>query len=80
MRNTMTNTPKDPGVKNSQDRAKFDSAKTVAGENARILSAITEDYRLGRLAFCDGWIVSATELSLDRTHRSSEAEPEIESG
>ncbi len=64
-------TPNEPGRNDQNNRTEFESAVKAAEDNARILAAIAEDYRFGRVTVCDGWIVSETEATLATT-RSSE--------
>ncbi len=72
MNRTTIKTPDEPSGNDQNNRTVFESAEKIAEDNARMVAAITGDYRAGRVTVCDGWVVSKTEGSLTTTRSSKE--------
>ena len=72
MKRTTIKTPDEPHGNDQNNRTVFESAEKVGEDSARMVAAITGDYRAGRVTVCDGWIVSETEWSLTTTRSSKD--------
>ena len=68
MSKSTRNTPEQSESIDQDNSIKFDSARRISENNASMIAAITEDYRVGRIKIQDGWVISETEASYFTNH------------